>query len=543
MRKKTRRLIWGVLLLGARAFSIDSVAPVAEIDSFFVRDLSLRKFAELVTRGCGPEWKVMVSEQAAKMNVSFYLADTGVDEMLKALCSSYGLWYRKSTNSSIVQIMTKQEYQQGLNLYTDEGVVVLPIMYSQPAQIGESLACIFPDRVVWNPPEDDADDQIDSIGNALDRMDTLADRATLVGAAETDSSTFSDRFSDTTSLNRRTSLDHSGAETGSLDEVYERQSQESIIQQAVQKTRPGLVYVSSFPAANRLIFRSTDAESLARVKQVASELDHAPAQVLLEVKILEVLLDESDTQGVDWMSESSALSAIVYNDYLTEYISAKIQFLAEKDRINNIAAPSLLVSDNEASRIFIGSETTILLNVEPQVEYYGEDNDNSRTTYAVETSREEIGTTLLITPQIHADRSVTIRLLQEESERGAAQRIQYGDQDTDGFTAQDIDSRSVVTTILAQDEQIAAIGGLIREEDELTEVGFPYLKNLPLVGRFFKTVTVSKVRSELIILICPHVILAPGESASVSEKFLNNLHEHGALESLLHPAGAADVSR
>jgi len=51
--------------------------------------------------------------------------------------------------------------------------------------------------------------------------------------------------------------------------------------------------------------------------------------------------------------------ATVFN-LVSADVRARVQFLRDEQRIRSLATPSLLVADNEASRIFIGSEVTVL---------------------------------------------------------------------------------------------------------------------------------------------------------------------------------------
>jgi general secretion pathway protein D len=194
-----------------------------------------------------------------------------------------------------------------------------------------------------------------------------------------------------------------------------------------------------------------------------------------------------------------------------------------------LSTPSLLVADNEASRIFIGTETTIL--TELNVESNTTSGNNPVTTYSYEptTQRRNVGTTLLITPKIHADRSVTIRLMQETSDRGGIQKVVYGTNQLGGiqyFDTTDINQRIVTTTVEARDSQIIAIGGLIRESIEERIEGAPIAKDIPLIGTFFNRTTKQKIRSELIILIRPYVLLAPGETQKASDELLERLSRH-----------------
>jgi general secretion pathway protein D len=555
------------------------------IESVFVRDMALRDFAELLTRGCEAEWKVLVSERAGDKRITFYLSRTGIEETLRAICATYGLWYRRSPRSEIVQIVTMEEYRQGLNLYADEAVEVVPVMYPAPEEIGDALARLFQDRVVWDPPPDSIADDMSRIEGALDRMDTIADRATLVDSKNLGGTTTSyrDRY-DSTSYRRRSGdsrdrYGRSGERTGrtteeqTVQDVVEQQRKTMEAQQAVRGTpdevtgrddRPGLVYVSASPSANALLLRSSDAASVETIKTVIRQLDKPKPQVLLEVKVLDIQLGDEESRGVDWLfqqgpgSDGIMLSggratgvtaepgnairssdpftlvpqgtgldplATVFN-FVSADVRARIQFLQDEQRIRSLATPSLLVADNEASRIFIGSEVTVLEKVEPETDFYGENNQNSRTTYTVTAPRKRIGTTMLITPKIHADRTVTIRLLQEETRLGSERTVRYGQTGTDQFTSQDVEERSVTTTVLARDGGAVAIGGLIRERKEERETGVPLLMHIPVLGHLFKRTIRSDTRSELMVVIQPRVLLAPGEGEAASQDRIGRVHRH-----------------
>ncbi|WP_052882122.1 type II secretion system protein GspD [Kiritimatiella glycovorans] len=555
------------------------------IESVFVRDMALRDFAELMTRGCEADWKVLVSEKAGEKRISFYLSDTGIDETLRSICATYGLWYRRSRRSDIIQIETMEEYREGLNLYADEAVEVVPVMYPAPEEIGDALARLFQDRVVWDPPPEDIADDMPRIESALDRMDTMADRATLVDSENLGGTTtgYRDRY-DGSSYRRRTgdTWDRTGrygsrsgraTEEQTVEEVVEQQQRSLEAQQAVRgipediggrNDRPGLVYISASPSANALILRSSDAASVETIKTVIQQLDKPKPQVLLEVKVLDILLDDESARGVDWLFQNSTgdgqmLSggratgitaepgnsirssdpfslvpqgtgidplASVFS-FVSADVRARIQLLQDEQRIHSLATPSLLVADNEASRVFIGSEVTILKSVELNAVRDIETGLVLDYETEPQTEEERIGTTLLITPKIHADRTVTIRILQEETKLGDERTIEYGDVG-EQFRTQDIDERSVTTTVLAKDKHTVAIGGLIRERQADRETGVPLLMNIPLLGNLFKRTVKSDERSELLVLIRPYVVLAPGDAESASKQFLETVGSDGA---------------
>lgn len=571
-------MLCALLLAVGNGLAAEAQAP--KVDSVFARNMRMRNFAELITRAYGSQFRVLVSEQAGQKRASFYMSETEVEDLLRGICNAHGLWYRKSPQTGIIQIMTVEEYRQGINLYADESVEVVPILYPAPEEIGDTLARLFQDRVVWDPPPRTLGDDRDRIERALDRMDTIADRATLVEATRGGLGvigTGRDRLSRTTGRDRLSSRTHdrfdqrSGfgmrddrfSRTGegrSIEDVLERQERELDFQRELAYVReqalddtvisPGLVYISASPIANALVLRSSDATSLELVKRVIADLDRPRPQVLLEVKVLDIMLDDEEARGVDWLFQhrfddgqrgivsggsargitaepgniirsSDPLSlapqgtgidplATVFS-YVTADLRARVQWLEDQKRIRSLATPSLLVADNEASRIFIGNEVTVLERVEPEIETFGEFGQQTRTVYNVTAPRKRIGTTLLITPKIHADRTVTIRILQEETQLGSERTVRYGQTATDQFTSQDVEERSVTTTILAADGHMVAIGGLVRERESERQTGVPVLMHTPLLGNLFRRSVTSSTKSELLVLIRPHVILAPGD--------------------------------
>jgi general secretion pathway protein D len=80
-------------------------------------------------------------------------------------------------------------------------------------------------------------------------------------------------------------------------------------------------------------------------------------------------------------------------------------------------------------------------------------------------------------------------------------------------------SRSAETTVVVQDGQSVLIGGIIDDQTTRTRRGVPFLMDIPVLGRLFRTDSDRTIRTELIILITPHVIRSRQEAQSVTEEF------------------------
>lgn len=551
------------------------------IETLNIKKLSMLQFARLLSQGCG--WKIVVSEGASNITISTYLENVHVEDAVEAVCQAYNLWYKKDAKSDIISIVTLDEYQKGMRIHKDEHIEVVTLKYPDARSIGDALHLLFVDRVVWSRIKTQDDDSIRDIEEALERMDMLADRTEFLeddsesnNRSSYSSNRYSDRYSNRYS-NRRTSpyssygsgnyaqtnqnylFDHidteQEADPRSLLEVLS-QSDGQIFKERIDQ--PGVVYISVFEGSNDLILRSNDPESIQEVMDVIHKLDKPQPQVLLEIKVLDILHDKENSRGVDWLFSGGDISGgrstgidsegfggsygrigapsanlipqgsgleprAAVLQVVTDDVMARLQWLEDNNRVIRLATPTLCVADNEASRIFVGTETTILESVSIQQDTTSGDNPVTTVSTDPETERINIGTTLLITPRIHADRTATIRIVQEESSLGSIQTISFGE---DSFRSQDVETSSVVTTIITSDGQISAIGGLIQEVNSERKSGIPGLMNLPLVGNLFKTTLKNKELHEILVLIRPSILLAPGEVESASNELFQRLNEH-----------------
>jgi hypothetical protein len=88
----------------------------------------------------------------------------------------------------------------------------------------------------------------------------------------------------------------------------------------------------------------------------------------------------------------------------------------------------------------------------------------------------------------------------------------------------------VKTNIMVKDGQTIIIGGLFKEQLTSTDSQVPVIGDLPIVGALFKRTKDANIKTELVILITPHVINEPEELASASEQRENDISRivHGS---------------
>ena len=93
-----------------------------------------------------------------------------------------------------------------------------------------------------------------------------------------------------------------------------------------------------------------------------------------------------------------------------------------------------------------------------------------------------------------------------------------------------MESRSLTGTFVAKDGMTVMAGGLVKETEGETYWRTPVLGSIPLVGWLFRGTEKVKKRTELVILIKPHVILTPMEGGKISADLMKVLSAHPAAD-------------
>ncbi|MDR2116470.1 MAG: hypothetical protein LBP87_08815 [Planctomycetaceae bacterium] len=561
-----------------------------DIDVLNIKDMTLLELARLLSQGAS--WKIVVSRQAAAIPINTYFEQISGEDAIRAVCQANNLWYRKDSNG-IISIMTLDEYRKSLLAHSHDTVKVVTLLYPDARAVGDSIQRLFKNRIIWNPPDEYYNDPIEDMERALERMESLSDRVQSMQYGQGQNRNSSSSRSSSSQYSRssssrygssqqRQNLDPLSANKIVEDIVPEIESEKLIAQltsdEEMKIGEPGIIYLSAFRGTNDLMIRSSDPEAVEEIAKLIAQLDKPQPQVLLEVKVLDLRLTDDESFGLDWLFKGGNISGgrsngILEDSYGTSFteilnpgaslipsgggldpkaivlqtvsdnILARIQAMQDNGRVISLATPNLCVADNEASRIFIGKETTVLTSVSVSKSTTTGNNPVVDTSYDPESERMNIGTTLLITPRIHADRTTTIRIVQEDSQVGETQEVIFGTDNSGSslgsrnmsFFSKDIDTRTVTTTVVAADGQVSAIGGLIREEVKHRDIGVPGLMKIPYVGMAFKTTFKNKERHELLILIRPFVLLAPGEGGQTTQSFLQRLSEHPSAHGIIPP--------
>ena len=299
------------------------------------------------------------------------------------------------------------------------------------------------------------------------------------------------------------------------------------------------VRIAVDPNRNALILYAT-AEKFRQIERLLHKLDVIPEQILLEATIAEVTLTGSLEFGVEWAlrnytptdtGQTGIFDLIAGGGGLSWTMLSRggkfnlaLKALAQDSLVRVLSSPNLTVRDGKTASIIVGKEVPILTQqATSDIQVEGSTGIIQSVQY------RSTGTSLSVTPTIHARGVVTLELEQSVTKAELT-------------TTSDIDSptilnRDISTEVVVGDGQTVVLGGMISDEGAEGESGVPFLRDIPLLGYFFKSQTRSSDRTELIIMITPRIIRNSWQIDEMREAIFEELELLGRQEGKGQGAG------
>jgi general secretion pathway protein D len=281
------------------------------------------------------------------------------------------------------------------------------------------------------------------------------------------------------------------------------------------------------PMDNTLLIQATP-QDYQEILKLLHDLDVSPRQVLVEAKIYEVNLQGEFSSGVQaylqnknaalpsGFSASRALAAISTGSSLglsagmlvgnSRQLAAVLSASEQSQRAKLISAPRLIATDSIAATMNVGDSVPILNS------QAASGITNGGTSQIVQGIQNvQTGVTLNVLARVTPGGIVTMKIQQEVSSPvapSAGASIQ-----SPSFT-----QRSFTTQVTMQDGDTIAIGGIISESDTYSSSGIPFLHRIPVLGAAFGSKSVSKTRTEMVVLMTPHIIYDTNQIVEASEE-------------------------
>ncbi len=318
--------------------------------------------------------------------------------------------------------------------------------------------------------------------------------------------------------------------------------------QIVSAEIEGDIIMTAYDDINAIIFKCTPRVYL-QILETLKKLDIPPKQVLIEVLIAEVTLDDKLQFGIEWILKGSTdigsnraniiggfatdpnmffqqstsgentitdltkfipvVSSGAFANILDpERFNALISMLSATGSFNVLASPHILALDNKEAKIEVGSDIPVATGLVQQPATTGGTTLVSQGQIQYRTA----GIILTVTPYISDKNQVTLKINQEYSSPGAPTKI--AGQEFPSFI-----TRRANTTGIVQNGHTLLIGGLISETTTKSRSGIPFLSQIPLIGWLFGSTSVTKSKTELLVMVTPRVVSTQEEADRLIEEF------------------------
>lgn len=186
-------------------------------------------------------------------------------------------------------------------------------------------------------------------------------------------------------------------------------------------------------------------------------------------------------------------------------LTATLSAAEQEGQIKIISRPSVVTLNNVESTI----KNTRILRV--QLPSTGSSTviggSGGQQTLAVQDI--EVGIILQVTPQVSSDGFVLLKIDVESSTLGTR---------SSGAAIPDELSRHAIANVLVRDGETIVIGGILKDTQQESESGIPYLKNIPVLGWLFKNIRLQKDFEELMVFITPRIVAGGSENLPSAEQ-------------------------
>jgi general secretion pathway protein D len=306
-------------------------------------------------------------------------------------------------------------------------------------------------------------------------------------------------------------------------------------------------------------------EVVVKVQKILNQMDVSAPQVALSTVIGQLTLSNNEEFGVDWFAKyhnrfigtsrnnpvfgindpaiplrsgsSDTSGGIIDPSNLINFsriirnvgagtniyvaagdaFAAIVHLLESSGRFKVMSRPTVFTSNNKKAIIASGQEIPVPVNTLSNVNNAGVVNNVASVSSSIEYKKVVLQ--LEVVPLINSEKEVSLDILQKLDSLVPGGNVQIS-----GNSIPTIDTKYIRTNVAAPNGSTIILGGLIEDQKNKNYEGFPYLSRIPLIGAAFRSTVSSKVRRELIILMCPQVSLTKLDSYRLRQKWEDTTH-------------------
>ena len=464
----------------------DSVPDGGLIDILQMKDVDIMDILKLIAQKSGTN---IIAGKGVSGKVSIYLKDVYWKDALRIILDSNGLAYKDE--EGILHVMPAAEFEKRYG-YRFGGELKTSIIRLDYADVQDMVTLLTQMKSYMGKIISDAK------SNTLvltDSPDVIAEMERLI------------KRIDVPVMTKVYALNYAQAE-----EMSQK------VSEALTKNVGRVKYDTR---SNKLIVRDTPT-SLEEIDKLVQSFDVQEQQVLIEARILQVVLSDQQKLGVDWeavvaeyhnlnlktdfsiLNSSDKSGTVTIGTLASDDYTALVQALKTVGETNILSSPRITALNNQEARILVGSQ-------EPYVTTTTTTPASGPTTTAESISFIDVGIKLYVTPTIHRDDFITMKIRPEVS--SVTRTLTTSNNNSIPV----VETSEAETTVMIKNGVTVIIGGLIKEEQIDSKNKVPLLGDIPLLGHAFRNEDHLKRKTEIVIFLTPR-LMTGDVSTSLSPK-------------------------
>src|SRR5580704_8426715 len=283
--------------------------------------------------------------------------------------------------------------------------------------------------------------------------------------------------------------------------------------------------VQQLLSQNALIVRGTP-DQIALAEKLVDDLDKARPEVIVDIAVLQISKDKSRTLGLSPPTsatvtlqsnintaatttsttttptttspsglELNTLGNLNATDFQVSIGSANLSAVMGDSDTKMIQNPQIRTLDNQKATLKIGERVPVATgSFQPGIGGVGINPlVNTQFQYL------DVGVNIDITPHIHADREVTLKMVMEISSV-------VGQSSIGGISQPIIGQKKIEPEIRLRDGETSYIGGILDDSQTRSLAGIPGLAQIPLLKYLFGQTTQDHAEDETVFAITPHIV-------------------------------------
>ena len=280
--------------------------------------------------------------------------------------------------------------------------------------------------------------------------------------------------------------------------------------QEVVSTLKGIMDISRIQvnaAHNSITMRGT-LDQLIVAEKVLSDLDKPKSEVMVDIVVMEVSRDRLRTLGtnpptsasISWPANMTlrTLSHLNSGEFSIAIPGASVQALMSDSHTKILQNPEVRVLDQEKATLKIGDRIPIATG-----SYSTGAISGGGVSPLINTQFQylDVGVNIDVTPRVHSDREVTLKMVLEVSSVS-------GETTIGGITQPNIGQRRIEHETRLRDGEVSLVGGILEDQETRSLSGYPWLANAPILKYLFGQENVNHQQVEIVFAITPHIVRA-----------------------------------